>query len=357
VAVTADTVRRVAELRARIASIADDRARSLTTAWAAAWDRVAGALTDAINEVLAQVAADPNHYRPSRTAVLSSGRLAAALEAIAAQLELLVGSASSGAAADVATAVGEAATAQGGIIASQLPPAGQLPAMLTARFAGAAPSALELIIERTEQDITSRLRPLPRLAQEAMRRELIRGMAVGDSPRTTAARMVTRAEGQFNGGLARAATIARTETLDAYRASSAAAQQAHADVLACWTWLSARSSTTCPGCWSKDGNRYPVETPGPWDHPNGECTRVPTTKTWRELGINLPEPPSVLGDARQIFDGLPEAEQLAIMGPARLELLRSGRVDWTDLATRRPAPDWRPSYVATPVRQLTVRAA
>lgn len=36
----------------------------------------------------------------------------------------------------------------------------------------------------------------------------------------------------------------------------------------------------------------------------------------------------------------------------RLDLLRSGRIQWADLATRRETSGWRPSYVPTSVRDL-----
>lgn len=70
------------------------------------------------------------------------------------------------------------------------------------------------------------------------------------------------------------------------------------------------------------------------------------------MGINLPEPPPVGGTARDVFSRLSRADQLAVMGPARLELLDSGRIDWADLAMRRSNPNWRPSYTPRPVSVL-----
>jgi SPP1 gp7 family putative phage head morphogenesis protein len=185
-----------------------------------------------------------------------------------------------------------------------------------------------------------------------MRRALLAGISVGDNPRTAARAMLSRVEGAFNGGLTRAMTIARTEMLDAYRTASRYTHAANADVLDGWVWTAALDRRTCPSCWSQHGNVYPVDQPGPLDHQQGRCARVPKTKTWRQLGINLDEPPSVLPDAQTRFWQLPAADRAAIMGPARLELLRTGRIGWDDLAVRRTSTGWRDSYTPRSVADL-----
>jgi hypothetical protein len=101
-----------------------------------------------------------------------------------------------------------------------------------------------------------------------------------------------------------------------------------------------------------NGTTYPVETPGPWGHANCRCARMPVTRSWSALGLHGVEPASTFPDARARFDALPAADQLAVMGPSRLAALRSGQADWSDLAQRRDTTGWRPSYVATPVRDL-----
>src|SRR5690606_18349694 len=102
---------------------------------------------------------------------------------------------------------------------------------------------------------------------------------------------------------------------------------------------------------------HPVTSPGPWDHQQGRCARLPVLVPWSRLGIKAPEPDDLMPDAQTVFWGLPEEDQLAIMGPGRLELLRAGAVDWADLSTQRQNPGWRPSHVPTPVRDLQTRAA
>lgn len=109
----------------------------------------------------------------------------------------------------------------------------------------------------------------------------------------------------------------------------------------------------CPSCWSKHGNVYPVTDPGPWDHQSGRCTRIPVTRSWRDLGFNIPEPPSIMPDAQTTFRALPKADQLHIMGPARLQMLDRGDIAWADLSRRRTTSGWRDSYTTTPLRDLT----
>jgi len=41
-----------------------------------------------------------------------------------------------------------------------------------------------------------------------------------------------------------------------------------------------------------------------------------------------------------------------VLGKERLDLLHSGAIKWDDLSTRRENPDWRPSYVPTPLSDL-----
>jgi hypothetical protein len=108
----------------------------------------------------------------------------------------------------------------------------------------------------------------------------------------------------------------------------------------------------CVACWVMHDTEHPNDEPGPNDHQQGRCIASPITKTWRELGYDIDEPPSLVRDARATFMGLSEEQQLAIMGPQRLELFLSGRVAWSDLATVRQTEGWRDSIVPTPVRRL-----
>lgn len=190
-----------------------------------------------------------------------------------------------------------------------------------------------------------------------MRSTLIRGIALGDNPRDAARTMLSRVEGGFNGGRARALVIARTEMLDAHRASAQAQDLANAESLAGWQWVATLDTRTCPSCLSQHGTVHPVADPGPMDHQQGRCARLPKAKSWRDLGFDIDEPADIFPDAQAWFEGLPANDQVAVMGQARLDLLKSGKVGWADLSTRRSTDGWRDSYAPASVTDLLAKAA
>ena len=130
-----------------------------------------------------------------------------------------------------------------------------------------------------------------------VRQELVRGMQLGLNPRETARRtvlgnrMVQAFEHGFNLPLNRALIITRTEQIDAARDAAALTHQANADLLRGWQWVAQLDTRTCPSCWAQHGTEHPLDEPGPWDHQQGRCTRMPVTRTWADLGYDVPEPP------------------------------------------------------------------
>lgn len=104
-------------------------------------------------------------------------------------------------------------------------------------------------------------------AASAMTQALIQGVAAGYSPRKTA-RQMQEASGA---GLNRMLTVARTETLRAYRESSRDAYQ-KAGVKR-YMRIAARDARTCMLCISLDGTIYEVSEPMPV-HPSCRCTSV-----------------------------------------------------------------------------------
>ena len=215
------------------------------------------------------------------------------------------------------------------------------------------PRALDAIVERTTEQVTTLARQLPGPAYQALKGTLIRGVAVGDNPRKAAVEMVRRVRGAFDMPLYRALVITRTEMLDAHRASAYGQDQANGDVLAGWQWAARLDNRTCASCWAQHGRVHDVTDPGPHDHQQGRCARVPVTRSWADLGFpNVEEPPSLLPDARTVFDGLHRSDQAAILGTRRLALLNQGSIGWDDLSTLRTTPGWRDSWAPTPMRDL-----
>lgn len=391
-AVTRSTLALTRTLRAGIGTEADEADRHLTRQWVAAWDRLAPAWQTASTE-LAALAVQGGRW-PTRNQVARNDTAMGALVAAETSLTVLAADTDRTASAGVQRIVDLDASLEPRIIGSQAPETkaealtahirrllheaegdeipdvtdgGMVPPPSAASVLGPVaiagliagrfhPSALAAIIARAQERIHANTLPLAAAAVEAMKNALVEGIIVGDNPLTVARDMFNRVRGAFNGGLDRAQTIARTEMLDAYRASSGYIHRANSDLVTAWQWYARLDKRTCTACWSRHGRTYAVTVPGPDDHPRGRCTRLPKLATWAELGITAPEPPSLLPNGEKTFNRLSKADQLAVFGPGRLELYRSGAVRWDQLATWRENPRWRRSNQPTPVRDLRVLA-
>lgn len=333
----------------QLQQLTDGQVLELTKAWVEAWDALKPLYVAAVNDLMMQ--AEDGYVKP--TTVIRHRGLQDALNQTRDTLNALGANVADTISADVDEAVAAGAEAEVAMIEAQLPPG---TANLVTNFAASNPAALAAIVERTTQQIVSTTQPLPADVEQIMRQELMRGIAVGDSPRNAAAKMVRRAEQRFNGGLNRATTIARTEMLDAGRTAAQAADEDNADIVDSWQWEASLDHLTCPACLSMHGTRHPVEVFGPKGHPNCRCTRLPVTKPWSELGFNIDEAPDTTIDSREWFDNLEPDVQLEIMGRERLDLLQSGAVSWSDLGRLQPNTGWRDSYQATPVKVLRLIA-
>jgi hypothetical protein len=337
---TTDALQLQAELDAAVDRIVDQQARDLVRAWATAWDEVAGDLRDTVIAIAADTAAEEP---VPRARFARSARLQLVLAYIGQQLTTLAADAGVRIVQDVEQVVADAAGAQSSLISAMLLdsplPAGVRPLPVET-------SALDLIVKRTTEQITSQLKPLQPAAYDAVRRELIRGVAAGIGPRDVAAQMVGRAEGQFNGGLTRALTISRTEMLDAHRGAAQYAQDRHASVLVGWTWLTHLTPTTCRSCIAQNGTVHDLAEPGPLDHQQGRCSRIPTTKPWSDLGVDVDEPDGVaLPDSEQFFASLTVAEQQKILGLDGYRAWKAGRWPMSAWSTVRTTSGWRDSHV------------
>lgn len=172
-------------------------------------------------------------------------------------------------------------------------------------------------------------------ASTAARNALLTGLATGQGPRVIA-RLMREALG---GNLARALTIARTETLRAYREASLQTYRANRDVVKGWIWLSAASRRTCACCWAMHGtfHRLDERLDG---HPNCRCSMLPVTRSAKELGLSaeFPQPQIEPGAAR--FARLPEAEQRKVLGAAKFRAYQAGQITLQDLVGRRRSERW-----------------
>jgi hypothetical protein len=336
--VTAQTIAHMRALVVDLAAVTDLHTRELTRAYTDAWDTVVHQLTEALLDLA--------HEPLTAARVQRSSRVASALQAIAQQLDSLAsltGVVISDGAGHVASL---AAEAQAAIVGSQLPVAGYPLVEIN-------PDIVGTIINRTAGQITSRSRPIADAGQTAIRQALVRGAASADNPVKVARDMVRLARDSFvDLPLWRAEAISRTELNDAARQVAQAWGEANSATLQGWEWLSSRGVNCCAACWAMDGTQHDLTEPGPYGHVNCRCTRMPVTKSWASLGIDLPEPAGLnRPPARDFFASMSKADQLQVMGAARLQALADGAA-WDSLATLKPNADWRPSWQITPVRDL-----
>lgn len=348
-AVNPKTQRIAANQRAALNRVVNQTTRSLTAAWEQAWATVSAEWVAALTEL---AAAGEDGRWPTYTQVVRAERAQRALDMTTKLLNDLAAEGAATVSATLPEVSQKAAEATARMITAQLPANAAATLTVGATFNRVDPLQLEAIVNRTTQQITALHYPISAEATAAIQQELIRGVLVGDNPREAARRMLQRVEGRFNGGLARAVNVARTEMLDANRAASQAQELANNDLLTEWEWTAKLDSRTCISCVVQHGSRHPLEDPGPIDHQQGRCARIPVTKTWRELGFDIDEPEGIIQDPKAWFNGLSKEEQVGIMGAERLTLFQAGTVGWDELSTRRTNSGWRDSMVPTPVSQL-----
>ena len=333
----------LAKLKLEAKQVADElRAAEaqIDAVWGTAWVEVEQALRDAI----AQLAAiSVGGEWPSRTKVLRAQQVLRALRVVEQQAKQAVLGASPEVLARTRALALFAPEAFSQVAGSQLPSSAAV------TFNRVDARAIDAIVTRATKRMTVAHRPLSGEARAAMRAALVRGVALGDNPEVAAARMLAHCRGVFDGGRWRARNIARTEMMDAYRASAAAARSANSDVVGGWRWMCSLSTRTCPACLVKHGTSYPAGAVGPEGHPSCRCTSVPTVKPWSNLGIDVDEPADQFPDAREWFNRLPSSVQRGMLGPSRFSAWRSGDLDWDDFAVRRNPSGWRPNWVTAPV--------
>lgn len=345
-AVTAETLKVLENIRKQLATMTAAQTLALTQAWVDAWDVLQPEFNAAVLELLASA---KNGRVPASVAARNI-RLRDTIQQARAMLDELAATTNVQVTTDVGQAMLDALDHHEALVRSQLPP-GQAGAGVS--FTRVSPEAVAVMVERTTQSIHKFTQPLPADVERMMKQQLIRGITIGDNPRRTASRIIKGAEGRFNGGLTRALNIARTETLDAHRTSTQASEKSNTAILEEWEWHASLTGRTCPSCWSRHGTRYPLDEPGPNDHPSGRCSRVTVTKTWEELGFKgIVEPESLTPDAETTYRNLTPESQAAIMGKGRAEMLANGEISWADLSRKQENPGWRPSYNATPLKDL-----
>ena len=261
-----DVLKREAAALDVINQVIGEKERALIAAWIVTYDQVSGELLAALDEL---TAANINGT-VTRTQLLRSQRLQEAIRAVEAALDQITEQSGIILTSGLWEQIHATTETQVGMIASQLPRqiGTGTTRLLATSVVAASSEQITAIVERVTQRMTSAVRELSVEAKRAIRVELLRSISVGANPRVAARRALQRVEGQFDGGLGRALTIARTEQLDAHRAAAQTAELANQDVLAGWTWVAHLGPRTCRACLAMHGREFPLTQAGPEGHQN-----------------------------------------------------------------------------------------
>lgn len=335
-----ETLRLLNGRRVQLNAVVDEVTRLQVASYARAWDSLVADLESTLVDAATALGEGRRLTLQSR-----QERLTAALRRMSGELDDLAAAGR----VQITDAAGRAIQVSqdfdGRVVASQLPAGAGSTSALGRQFAGrVAPDVFDQILRRSSEQITALTRPLPDLTLNVVRQELVRGITVGDNPRVTALRMLGRVEDRFNFGLSRSLTIARTESLDAYRNANSAFANANSDVLQGWQWFAELDDRTCVACVALHGEFFPLEEPGPDGHQNCRCTRLDVTRPWRELGFDVDEPASIFPSRDDFIDGLDEDSRVRLFGAQRDAMLRDGTATLRDFVEERPADGWRRSF-------------
>ena len=345
-----ETLRLQGQKTVTVNRIVDDTTRSLVRQYTRAWDRAAGDLEDALLQVATRL---QSGERLTLRQMARVERFQAALGRLAEQLDDLAAAGRVSIVDNVGDVVSVSRDFQPQLIASQLPASAGPTEVLAERFRDRVQGpAFDAIVARSEQQIVSAMRPVSAQQARVLRDQLVRGITMGDNPNRVAADMLRRMEAAFSGGLTRTTMIARTEMLDAMRASDLLVDQANADVVEGWEWYASLDDRTCVACIAMHGQVFPTSEPGPEGHHQCRCSRLPVVRPWSELGFTMDEPPSAVQPGAEWFAQQPEGTRLAIAGSERVRLLDEGAVSFDQFARTTVNPGWRDSRTVTPLRDL-----
>jgi hypothetical protein len=160
---------------------------------------------------------------------------------------------------------------------------------------------------------------------------LMEGIALGYNPQKIQAKL----EATLGEGLTWAYGQTHTAQIWAYREATRAEYLANSNIVKGWIWHSALNPFgTCLSCLSKHGS-FHTNDEVLNDHRRGWCAMMPVTTSWADLGFpDIPESAAPVESGEDYFKKLPDAQQLAWMGPAKYAAWRAGKISFADFPTR-----------------------
>lgn len=179
-----------------------------------------------------------------------------------------------------------------------------------------------------------------------LREEVVQGVALGQGTERTARRIRELLDG--NG--ARARTIARTETIRAYREAGFQTAQENDDILRGWTWIAALHGS-CAACIAMHGTFHKPDE-RLTSHPNCRCSPRWETRSFAELGISGvgETAPARVEHGADWFRAQPEDVKREVLGKAGYDAYRAGKLKLEDLVGRSQDPRWGPQYFTRSLR-------
>jgi len=171
---------------------------------------------------------------------------------------------------------------------------------------------------------------LPGLAGQAVADALTDGITRGLGAGATARNM----RNALGGNMTRAMTIARTETMRAYREATSRTFNQNRDILQGWVWVASFSRRTCGSCLAMAGTVHRLDERME-SHPRCRCVAQPLL---RGQAVDIQN-----GD--EWFSKQPADVQRAILGSnVAVKAYRDGLVQLTDFVGRQNSPQWGQPY-------------
>lgn len=171
---------------------------------------------------------------------------------------------------------------------------------------------------------------------------LVNAVAQGIGPRQTAKALAD----DLSVPLQRALTISRTEQNRASRSASQAVYDANADVLEGWLWTTTLDLKTCPVCIAMAGTFHPLSEIFA-SHPNCRCCPRP-----KVIGVA-----DAAGNGDKWFAALAPGIQKDLLGPAKFEAYRDGRLTLAQLVVDTDHPRWGPGRREATLAEIGIGAA
>lgn len=183
--------------------------------------------------------------------------------------------------------------------------------------------------------LTELLDVLGQATSQAIQRALIVGIGAGQHPRVIA-RSIRQQTGM---GLTRAITIARTESMRAYRTANIDTYK-ESEVITRYRWMATKSRRTCIACLGIDGEEFDLEVE-PKNHVRCRCTVIPVTETVPRFQTGS-----------EWFATQPASAQEAMLGKSAYSLYKDGKADLSDFVDIKHSEKWNDSIAIKSVKSL-----